>query len=305
MKNILCRQDKAFALPLVMFYSAILFTSAAAFAWFAKAQTARVSAEKFIFQSRCAAEAACEAALQKINEDANGYDSTTETLYSPNGGLFFEMGGCRVKVKISPMNDKISTQGLFLPDGRTLRSEYEQAWRNIWREVGHPELEQLSLDFMDKDTKQRMGSYESREFINRPLFDLSELKLLKGVTKELIYGGKNNKKSLNLFISASGSDKININTAKAETFIVLDSDISLDTARSIVYVQNIRPFMKTSELKDFPGFPISAYARLSNVLSTESAQFELRINVAENNLERNYTAIVQRGETDCILRWEE
>ena len=303
MKSI-SRQNSGFVLLSVMFSVTLLLTCALAFAWFAKTELKRVAAEAFIFKSRCAAEAACDYAMQKINEDKNGYDAITEQLYSPEGGISMDMGDYKLEIKIRPLNDKIAVQGLFLPDGNTLRNEYEYAWKTIWQQIGKPQLAPVVLDFMDKDDEPRLDGAERKEFLNRPVFELFELKLLNGVTDADIFGSKKQKKCLKQFISTAGSDKININVATAETLSVLDKDIGFEAAKSLVSARLMAPFERVADLKKQPGFSQAAIARLNNVLSTESTHFELRIKVAQGAQERIFKAIVQRG-ANAPLRLEE
>lgn len=303
------KKDRGFVLLSVLFAVTLLLTSAVAFAWFVRVQLLRASTEDFAFRSRCAAREACTYASRKISEDNNGYDSSSERLYAPDGGIVMELGGFKIEIKIRPLDDKISTRGIFLPDGNTVRTEYEQPWKDIWAEVGKPDLAQPALDFMDTDLEQRMGSAEKQNYLNRPLYDLSELKLLEGVDDKLLYGAKNkknkNKKYLAQFISALGSDKINVNSASAETLAVLDSGISYESAVSFAAARETAPVEKISDLKNYPGFSAAALTRLSNVLATESSQFELTIKVIEGARSRNYRAVVQRGEGSGLLRWEE
>lgn len=305
MKSILVRKSNGFVLLSVIFSVTLLLTTAVAFAWFAKAELTAASSEDLLFRSRCAAYTAFDYAVSKINEDKNGYDSETELLYSPLGGLALDLGDLKVTVKIRPLNDKISTQGVFLPDGNTLRSEYEQPWKNVWDEVGHAELAQIVLDFMDKDNEQRLGSAEQKDFLNRPLFDLSELKLIKEVDDVLLYGSKKKKACLKQFISPLGSDKININCATAEVLSVLSTGLTLESAKSVVTARNTKPFKKTSELKSFPGFPAADFTKISNILSVESTQFEVDIKVIDGKRERNFKALAERGKGNLPLRWEE
>lgn len=304
-------KNKGFVLLSVIFSVTLLLTVAVAFAWFARNQLQGAATEDFAFRARCAAREACEYAAKAVSDDKNGYDSIFERLYSPTGGIALELGGFKVRVKLRPLNDRISLQGLFLPDGITVRTEYEEAWNSVWNEVEHPELAEVVLDFMDKDEQQRLGSTEKKEFLNRPLFDLSELKLLDGINDELLYGKnekkgkKNKKKCLSQFISVLGSDKINVNSANAETLAVLDASIGYGNAQSLVAARNTSPVEKLDDLKRYPGFSAAAVTKLTNVLSTESTHFELLITVSEGKRERNYKAVIKRGEGCSLLRWEE
>lgn len=298
-------KNSGFVLLSVLFSVTLLLSVAVAFAWFAKTEITAASSEAFLFESRCAARTACDYAVSKIKEDKNGYDSETELLYSPLGGLALDLGNLKVTVKIRPLNDLISTQGLFLPDGNTLRSEYEQPWKNLWDELKRPELAQIMLDFMDKDSEQRLSSVEQKDFLNRPVFDLCEFKLIKEVDDTLLYGNKKKKVCLKQFISPYGSDKININCATAEALSVLSTGLSFESAKSVVAARSMKPFKKTAELKSFPGFPAEDFTKLSNILSVESTHFELDIKVAQGKRERNFRAIVKRGGKGLPLRWEE
>ena len=80
--------------------------------------------------------------------------------------------------------------GLLLPDGVTLRSEYETAWNNIWEELERPELAATVLDFIDKDKNQKLGGAERDGNINRLISDLDELKAIAEVDDAVLYGGK-------------------------------------------------------------------------------------------------------------------
>jgi len=305
MKSISGKKSSGFVLLSVLFSVTLLLSVAVAFAWFAKTEIAAASSEAFLFEARCAAETACEYASSMIDEDKNGYDCETELLYSPLGGVALDLGAVKVTVKIRLLNDMISTQGLFLPDGNTLRSEYEQPWKNVWDELKRPELAPVMLDFMDKDSEQRLSSVEQKDFLNRPVFDLSEFKLIKDVDDALLYGNKKKKVCLKQFISPYGSDKININCATAEVLSMLSTGLTYESAKSVVAARRVKPFKNTSELKNLPGFPAADFTKLSNILSVESTHFELDIKVTKGKQQRNFRAIVKRGSKGLPLRWEE
>jgi type II secretory pathway component PulK len=299
--------NRGFILISVILSVTLLLTTATAFAWYAKNELKRAAAETFIYQSRCAAETACAFAAEKIGADKNGYDSSTENLYLPAAGLSLSLGDYKVTMRITPLDDKISARGLFLPDGVTLRTEYTYAWSKIWQYLGRPELAALVLDFMDSDDRQKLGGAERESNINRPVADLSELRALPEIDDGVLYGTEKLPGGLAMFLSAYGGDKININVAAPEVIAVLDDKIDISQARRLAAVRIASPIKNIDDLKKVPGFPAAAITKLSNIIGFESTCFQTDIKVENaNKQQRNFRVILQRSGQSCkILRWEE
>ena len=301
------RNNCGFILVSVLLSVTLLLTSATAFAWFAKNEMKSAETERLILQTRSAAEIGCSVVARLIADDKDGYDSLTESLYMPGGSTKFELGDYKIAASITPLDDKIPVAGLFLPDGVTLRSEYEEGWERVWDYLGQPELGTLVLDFMDSDEKQKLGGSERAGSINRLVSDLTELKQLPEITDGLLYGTKEIPGGLSRYLTVYGKEKININVANPEVIAILDKRIDVQQARTLAASRLVKPIRSLADLRKVPGFPDAAVTRLSNVIGFESSYFRVNMSVeAPGGQRRNYRVVLQRSGSSCkIARWEE
>lgn len=303
----LSASNKGFILISVMISVALLLTAAMAFAWYARTEIKRTEAQKTILQMRGIAEIACSLAAEKIAADRNNYDSGTEPLYRNGDAVIIKLRDYDIRINIEPLDDKIPVRGLFLPDGVTARSEYEQAWSRIWEYVRQPYLGPVALDFMDADDRQKLGGIERDININRTVSDLTEFKIMPEVDDGILYGTKETPGGLDRYLTVYGNEKININTAAPEVIAMLDRRIDYSHAQSLAAARNIRPIKNLDDLKKIPGFPYPTIAKLANIIGFESTYFRLNIKISENaQRERNFRVILQRDGSSCkIARWEE
>lgn len=303
------RRNKGFILMSVLLATTLLITSATAFAWFARSEATLAAKREDILKFRNVAEIAVITIGQRIAADTNGFDCIAEQLYLPGRPTKIEMGDYEISVEITPLNDRISAYGVLLPDGVTLRSEYEDAWYNMWNALELPELAATVLDFMDSDSSQTLGGAERVGNINRVISDLSELKGIPEINDGVLWGGtEDNPVGLCEYLSVYGDEMININVATPEVLMILDDDITSAVVRSIVARRVVNPFTAIEDLSDMPGFPADAATRLSNIISFESTCFQLNMSVVDSTREttRNYKIVVERSNSFChVLTWEE
>ncbi|MCE5201071.1 MAG: general secretion pathway protein GspK [Synergistaceae bacterium] len=299
--------NAGFILISVLLSVTLLLTAATAFAWYARNEMRRVESARFILQARSAADIACSIIAARIGEDKNGYDSYTELQYMPGGIIKIKLGDFDIGVNIRPLDDKIPIPGLFLPDGVTVRTEYESAWKRIWEYLNKPELGTIVLDFMDSDNRQKLGGSEREANIDRLVSDLTEFKLLTEMNNGILWGTDNNSGGLGMYVTVYGKEKININVAPAEVIAVLDERIGLERARNLVAARMLSPMRSLEDLRKVPGFSDAAVTKLANILGFESMFFRLSMRVSDGaKRERNYRIILQRSGSFCrIVRWEE
>ena len=300
-------KERGFILLSVLMAVTLLITTATAFAWFANTESKRVLARENILKYRNAAEIALFEVGRKIAADSNKYDSLTEPLYAPGQETKINVGEYGITAKITPLDDKISVNGLFLPDGVTVRKEYETAWNKIWDELEHPELAAAVIDFMDKDEKQKLGGAERAGNINRPISDFYELKGMPDLDDEILWGSKKKPGGLDRYFTAMGGQKININMASPEMIEKLDEGLTLSHAKSIAAYRILSPLKNAEDLKKVPGFPPELATKLTNVIGYESQYFLVRMKVTNAaGYARNYKIILQRQSKKCrIAGWEE
>ncbi len=290
-----------------MISAALLLAAAAAFSWFARTEMQRAESVSFIARSRSIAEIACKYASEKIAQDNNGYDSRSEPLYAYNGIMRSEIDGFTVEVSIEPLDDKIPINGILLPDGVTVRSEYSGAWERIWENVGLPWLTAVVLDFIDSDSRQKLGGSERNASIDRQLCDITELKLIDEIDDGVLWGTKDIPIGLAGYLTVYGKEKVNINTAPPEVIAILDDKIDIAQARNFAALRLMYPIKSLDDLKKIPNIPVEVITKLSNIIAYESTYFRLNINVSYGEkTERNFRIIVKRENNSCsLVRWEE
>ena len=304
----MANRERGFILISVLLATTLLITSATAFAWFARTEGKKTIARENIARCRSAAEIAVFELGKRIAADSNKYDSQTEPLYSPLQETKINIGEFQTASKIVPLDGKISVNGLLLPDGVTVRKEYETAWNRIWDELERPELAAAVIDFMDKDEKQKLGGAERAGSINRPISDFYELKGMPELEDgALLWGTKKKPVGLDRYFTARGGQKININMASAEMIEKLDDTLTMSHAKSIAAYRILSPLKSADDLKKVPGFPPALATKLANVIGYESTLFLIKMGVTDAaGYTRNYRITVERSGKSCkIVGWEE
>jgi type II secretory pathway component PulK len=301
-----CRSSRGFILVVVMFMSVLILSAATSLAWFARLEMRRVADEEFAMVSRSLVDVVRLKVSGWIAGDSNEYDSSLEPLYSGEFPLSLSFNDWDVSIKITPLDSKFSINGIFLPDGITLRGELEYPWNRIWERLDAVLLSTVILDFLDKDNLPRPGSREEDFFLNRKISDMSELLNLPEVTPGLLYEDVSERTAIDEFFTIYADDKININLATEQVLGVLDSQIDLGTINSILTFRAAENIKDSKDLVRIPGFPVSATARLNNVIGYKSSYFVIDMKVEHANSERNFKIFLKRtGKTCQIINWRE
>ncbi len=301
-------KKSGFILIAVFFISTLLLSVATTFAWFARQEMRRASDEEFAFVSRSLASVACQIVSGWIVNDSNGYDSEYELLYIPDYPFFLSFGEWAVEAKITPQNRLLPINGLFLPDGVTMKTEFEYAWQEFWKGMDAGDrLPLLLLDFLDGDTEARPGSTEGEHYVNRKISHLSELLRIEEMLPEMLYAKPgSDRMTMDRFFTVYGNGTINVNFATKEVLALLDPEIGSDVAEAISVYRAGNSIEGERDLVRIPGFPMAAHTRLTNVLAYQSEFFLLDMKVIHANRERNFSVMLQKsGQTCQILSWGE
>jgi type II secretory pathway component PulK len=295
-----------FILIAVLMISVILLGAATSFAWFARTQMRRVSDEEFALKARTLAVIVCDAVSGWISQDSNDFDSAREFLYSPDFPMVLPFDDWEVNIAITPQDALIPINGILLPDGVTMRAEYEYPWGEIWTMFGRTDAGTVALDFLDDDIEARAGGREADYFPNGKISDLSELLHLPEITADMLYGKSADSAALDKYFTVYGSERINVNFAPRNVLAILDPDIGPDAAEAIIKHREDNDIKSASDLAKIPGFPAATATRLSGVISGKSNFFSVRIGVQNGSRERNFVIMMRRGSGKCqIVNWRE
>lgn len=300
-------QDRkhGFILVSILLVLTVLLSCTVGYAWFARAQFKRISAERFELRSRSIAYAAVLQIAKGLQYDKNDYDSYTEEWFGQNAIPIDDLG--ILLVNIEPLDDLFPVNELFLPDGVTLRNEIRASWEKIWKDRNQEGWGTVILDFLDEDVKPRLGSYERRFFINRDISDLSDFLVLEGFPQELISGNAG-MTGLKELLTPWSSGKININVAPLEVLVLLDG-IDESIAGDIIETRAVNPFTDLKDLTEMQSFSEALVPRIMNMVTFKSTYFRVVMKVLrpDNESAMIYRVILKKdgSRSTSIVKWEE
>lgn len=138
------------------------------------------------------------------------------------------------KKKFKPLQDKqIGIWKRFLTSGRFAVEDDAKA----------EEIIDAIIDWIDEDEQERDHGAEKGYYLslsppyearNAPITYPEELLLIRGMTKELLYGNEEYQ-ALSNYLTVSGREgKININSAPLELLMILDENMTEETAQDLI-----------------------------------------------------------------------
>ncbi len=291
----------AFILVSVLMLGTLLISCATAFSWFVRLQVLSIYSERGIISSRSMAQVITEVISKVLYEVAgrSSSDNFTQEWFKPFViPLIDEELGIWV-IQVIPLDDKIPLRNLFLPDGNTLRRELNDIWDNLWEKLEHRELNNLMLDFLDRNKRPRVGGAERDNFINRGPYDMSELLILsEDVTPEIL-------SEINKYCTIWSEGRINLNVAPLEVLELLPG-LDNGLAERLIRHREENPIEKLSDVQTVPGASSKTSIQLTNIAGFKSRYFEIKIQCidTEGSSGRTYSIIFDRTGKQ-IVNWEE
>ena len=300
-------KNKGFVLVSVLMLGVLLISCATAFTWFVRMQVRGVFRERDNITKRSMASVAVNAVINILSEMEQhyDYDSPTQRWFQPFVVPFGDELGVWV-MQITPLDDKIPLSNLFLPDGNTLRHEFDEPLQNMLEKINHRELEFLLLDFIDKNNRPRVGGVERDEFINRPPFDMSELLILsREITPEILYG-TGTELGIADYCTIYSDGKINLNFAPVHVMEILPGLKERSLAERVEQSRKDEPLKSLRDVQSLPGASPRTSTLLTNIATFKSRYFNVKIECLEDNSDggTSFNIIFDRT-TRQIVRWEE
>lgn len=305
--KVLYRSHKrGFVLISVLMLGVLLISCATSFSWFVRMQVRGMRRETISLSKRTLASVLANSVMSLLSEASShtNYDSPVQRWYKPFIFSVPEMGMWIVQV--TPLDDKIPLRNIFLPDGNTMRREFTEVWREMWNKLKHRELEQLTLDFIDKNNRLRVGSREEKYFINRAPYDISELLIMSNdITREIVYGEDGNL-GLSDYCTVYSDGKININVAPVHVMELLPGLDTGGLAQSIAEHRTENAIENFQDLQKLPGASARTSTRLTNIVSFKSRYFSIKLESMseEDDETASFTVIFDRT-AKKIVGWEE
>jgi general secretion pathway protein K len=346
MKTTVQRAPAGIALIIVMICITVLSILAATFALQMKVETKLAmnasSETELTWLGRSGVELARYVLAQQLTIAQEPYDSLNQKWAGGPGSLMtsnspldnisldnYQLGNGQFSVKITDLERKLN---INIADQPVL----EQALRLVGVDAGDiPTIAGSILDWIDADDNTHIGGTESDYYQtldppyfakNKPMDDLSELQLVRGVTPEIFWGGVatnhtpaafQNKLGLvrqgpqelgypvglsDIFTPLS-SGRLNINTASLTTLQMIpqvDENIAAEIIRlrsgpdSADGTEDDTPFRNAGELVN-AGLNRQAVGQISRFCDVRSRTFEVQVDAEIAGYHRHFVAILGRN----------
>ena len=300
------RNRKGFVLVSVLMLGVMLISCATAFTWFVRQQVRGIGRERILLTNRSLAQVLAGSVMNLLYEVSTqiNYDSPTQRWFQP---FVIPVDGSEIWiVQVTPLDDKIPLRNLFLPDGNTLRRELTDIWHDMLDKLNCTGLENILLDFLDRNTRPRVGSVEADNFINRAPYDISELLILSGdVNSDLVYGS-GGQPGFADYCTVFSDGQINLNVAPLHVMELLPG---LDVAGLAARIEQSRkeePLTSLRDVQSLPGASPRTSTLLTNIAGFRSRYFMMNIQCMSSEGEdgTSFSIIFDRT-IRRIVRWEE
>lgn len=164
----------------------------------------------------------------------------------------YEINGITVKIKEIPISSKLS-----------LKNTRQDLLKQIFLNYVESEEEAVAIissikDWQDSDNLENIHGAEDSYYTNldypyytknKPIENLKELLLIKGITPEMYYGTDKYPGLRNIFTMYDTGSKVDINTCSPDMFKVFGIDE--DTINEILEKREQKPFKSMTELNEF------------------------------------------------------
>ena len=265
----------------------------------------------------------CAMGLLAEDGSANESDSLNEMWarsgsFSEVSGAMFEEG--RFVVEISDLSGKIQINQLVDENGKVVKAQRELLERLIGSEAFgiDPDVVANLIDAMkdwidtDDDVTRfgaENGHYSSLEnpysCKNAPLEFLSELLLIRGMTKEIFYGTKE-RPGISEYLSVYGDGRININTAPRMVIKALSEDLDDEMVEGMLSyrMDEKNDLVDPNWYKEVAG--LGDVVIDPSLIGASSSYFEIQSKGIKDSMIRVVTGQVKRGKESeiRILSWK-
>ncbi len=298
---------KGFILVSVLMLGVLLISCATAFTLFVRRQARSSGGQLMKLSARSMAHVIVSSIISltaELSSQANS-DSPAHRWYQP---FVFALPGMGIwVVQVTPLDEKIPLRNIFLPDGNTMRRELSEPWRQMWDKLHHRDLEMITLDFLDKNTRPRVGSREEKYYLNRPPYDLSEMLILSpDITPEILYGS-GGEMGLADYCTVYSDGKINLNVAPVHVMELIPGLDAGGVAQSIAEHRTENAITSLSDIRKIPGASARTSNQIMNIAGFKSRYFSIRLESAggsENGGAMSFSVIYDRTAKQ-IVKWEE
>ncbi len=255
------------------------------------------------FKATVLARASVQAARGVLQQDflkdkqtGQSFDALTDLWAFPITN--YPIGDGLLNAKIEDERGKLNLNDLAVSGDPIIKKAKVGRVKRLFELVQiNPDLVDAIVDWVDQDENPEPAGAESIYYqtlrpsyraANAPLQTLLELRLIKGMTPEIMA----KLAKLVTVYPAEGQSKVNLNTADPLVIQALDPGITQSVAADII---QSRPYKTIQELDRVSSFEdIGKVLRTQNLYDVQSNLFLARLTVKVNEVTRNAVVVLQR-----------
>jgi len=234
--------------------------------------------------------------LQKDKQANQFFDAPTDIWALPITN--YTIGDGLLNAKIEDEQGKLNLNDLAVDDTADAKEKKVLRFKRLFELLQiNPDLVDAIVDWVDKNEVQEPSGAESLYYqslrppyrtANAPLESLLELRLIKGMTPEII---EKLSKVVTVYPKEGGVTVVNINTADPFVLQALDKGITQSMAAAIVQA---RPFKKEKADLDRVSSFEEIGKQIRPLYDIKSKLFLARMTVRVNEVTRNATVVLER-----------
>ena len=263
------------------------------------------------FKATVLARAAVQAARGVLQQDflkdkqtGQFFDAPTDVWALPIGN--YAIGDGLLTAQIEDERGKLNLNDLAAGGDVNARKPRIQRAKRLFELLQiNPDLVDAIVDWVDQDEVPEPSGAESLYYqtlrpsyraANGPLQTLLDLRLIKGITPDII---AKLSRAVTVY-PQEGESKVNLNTANPLVLQALDPRITQAMAADIIQA---RPFKTIQDLDRVSSFEdIGKELRQRNLYDIKSDLFLARMMVKVNEMTRNATVVLQRDPTTGVSK---
>jgi general secretion pathway protein K len=298
------KDEKGFALILVLMVIVLLVSLVVDFSYTMRVDLTLAANSRDETKAFYAARSGLEVARLTLKDDDPSYDALSEdwARFNEHPGFISEKDEGRFKGVIKDEASKLPINDLVKEGGVVDENRLKQLQKLFELLDLTPDLIDSILDWFDPDDITRPFGAEDKYYQglsppypckDGPITTIEELLLVKGMTKEILYGYKERDGLIN-FLTIYSNDLVNINTAPSLVLQSLSDRIDVGLAQAIIEYREEEPFKTVTDIKNVSGVSDEVYSEISSYITVQSSTFSLRIEGQVRGIKKQIFALLRR-----------
>ncbi len=216
--------------------------------------------------------------LKEIRQSAFTYERETiiplEHDFGPDISL---------EIKVEDQNSKFNINSIVYPNGLTNEKALSSLKKLFEYLKINSDLPLIIADWIDPDSEPRLSDSENSSK-NTFLWCVDELRFIEGIDNNIF-------KAISPYITVYGNNEININTAELPVLVSLNSDMTEDLAKRIIYYRESSPFENKNHIVRVSGLEAIGIQILDRI-TVKASNFRITAQATVKEITRIIESVV-------------